>query len=72
MAVRYYINFQFSTFNFQLKMKQEYIKPTVFVVMLQHKSQILASSLPTANGLTNNPEGFIWEEDGLEDTDILR
>ena len=53
-------------------MKQEYIKPTVFVVMLQHKSQILASSLPTANGLTNNPEGFIWEEDGLEDTDILR
>ena len=53
-------------------MKKEYMKPTVFVVMLQQQSQILTGSLPTANGLTNNPEGIIWDDDDLDDTDVLR
>ena len=52
-------------------MKREYMKPTMHVVVLQQQCQILAGSAG-ANGLTGNPEGIIWDGDGLDNGDDLR
>ena len=53
-------------------MKKQYMKPTMRVVLLQQKCQILAGSSPAATGLTGTPEGIIWDGDGLDDDDVLR
>ena len=52
-------------------MKKQYMKPTMQVVVLQHDSYILAGS-PAVTSLTGELENIEWEEDGLDDTDILR
>jgi hypothetical protein len=52
-------------------MKKEYLKPTMSVVELQQQCQILSGS-GGAKGLLENPEGIIWDNNGLGDNDILR
>jgi hypothetical protein len=52
--------------------KKIYEKPSLVVVELQHKYQILAGSLPAAKGFTVNPEDITWDPDDLDDEDDLR
>jgi hypothetical protein len=49
-------------------MKKEYIKPTVHVVQLQHQCHILTGSLY----LNGTPECIYWDDDDLDDDDVLR
>lgn len=52
--------------------KNIYEKPSLVIVELQHKYQILAGSEPAGKGLTANPQSVVWDDDGLDDGDILR
>ena len=52
-------------------MKKEYMKPAMQVVMLQHQSYILTGS-PSVTSLSGTPEGIDLDDDGLDDSDILR
>lgn len=47
--------------------KQEYMKPTVTVVQLQHSQQILAGSIPTLQGPNTSGNGS--EESDYYDLD---
>jgi hypothetical protein len=55
-------------------MKKIYIKPTIQVVVLQQQGQLLAGSQHGMRFLNDsyNPEGFVRDEDDLDDDDILR
>ncbi|MBQ3700763.1 MAG: hypothetical protein II886_12810 [Prevotella sp.] len=47
-------------------MKRQYIKPTVRVVKLQHRSHILAGSTKSVRSVANS-EDITWKSDGFED-----
>ena len=42
------------------------------IVQLQQQCQILAGSQPASLGLSDNPEDVVWDNDGLDDEDVLR
>ncbi len=42
------------------------------IVQLQHQCQILSASEPAGRGLKNKPEDLNWDEDELDDDDVLR
>ena len=50
-------------------MKKEYMKPTMMVVKLHHHHHILVGS-PGAKSFGDSPEGFIWNENGLDEDDV--
>ena len=49
-------------------MKRQYMKPAMRVVKLQHQCHILAGS-GGAKGLGASPEGFSWDDDGVDGDD---
>lgn len=53
-------------------MKKKYMKPSMSIVQLQQQCQILAGSQPAVRGFTDDPESVVWDDDGLDDEDILR
>ena len=46
-------------------MKKEYINPTMQVVVIKHRIQLLAGSGRSANSL-NEGSTFSWDGDGIE------
>ena len=42
------------------------------IVQLQQQCQILAGSQPAVRDFTDDPEGVNWDNDGLDDEDVLR
>ena len=52
-------------------MKRKYMTPTVDVVALQQLSLILANSRIVTD-LSELPENIVWDDDDLDDDDILR
>ena len=52
-------------------MKRAYTKPTMRVVLLQQQCRILAGSAGVTNFM-GAPEGIGWENDGLDDSAVLR
>ena len=48
-------------------MKKEYMSPTMRVVVLKNRSQLLAGSGPYVKGL--NSDGLDWENDGFNDNE---
>lgn len=54
-------------------MKREYMTPTVDVVALQQLSILLANSRRRiVTDLSDSPEDIVWDDDDLDDDDILR
>ena len=55
-------------------MKKIYIKPVIQVVVLQQQGQLLMGSQHGMRFLNDsyNPEGFVKDDDDLDDDDILR
>ena len=53
-------------------MKKIYIKPTMQVVVLQQQGQLLMNSGLMKRMGDVNPEGFVRDDDDLDDDDILR
>lgn len=53
-------------------MKKKYMKPSMSIVQLQQQCQILAGSEPAVKGFTDDPEDVVWDNDGLDDEDLLR
>ena len=49
-------------------MKKEYMIPTMRVVVLKNRSQLLAGSNPYVMGV-NNSDGLDWENDGFNDNE---
>ena len=52
-------------------MKRKYMTPTVDVVALQQLSLLLANSRIVTD-LSESPENIVWDDDDLDDDDILR
>ena len=52
-------------------MKRKYMTPTVDVVALQQLSLLLANSRIVTD-LSELPENIVWDDDDLDDDDILR
>ena len=52
-------------------MKRKYMTPTVDVVALQQLSYLLANSRIVTD-LSELPENIVWDDDDLDDDDILR
>ncbi|MBR6191625.1 MAG: hypothetical protein IKQ68_05645 [Prevotella sp.] len=52
-------------------MKRKYMTPTVDVVALQQLSCLLANSRIVTD-LSELPENIVWDDDDLDDDDILR
>ena len=52
-------------------MKKEYMKPAMQIVMLQHQSHLMQASGLTKS-LGESQEGFVYDDDGFEDEDVLR
>ena len=52
-------------------MKRKYMTPTVDVVALQQQSCLLANSRIVTD-LSESPENIVWDDDDLDDDDILR
>lgn len=42
------------------------------IVQLQQQCQILAGSQPAVRDFTDDPEDVVWDNDGLDDEDVLR
>lgn len=53
-------------------MKKTYMKPVMCIVQIEHQCQILNVSGPASLGLSDNPEDVFWDNDGLDDEDVLR
>ena len=55
-------------------MKKIYMKPAMQVVVLQQQGQLLMGSQHGMKFLNDsyNPEGFVRDDDDLDDDDILR
>ena len=51
-------------------MKKQYFQPTMKVVGLQHKSQLLVvSGGGGAQGISDNSEGISWKDGGFADSE---
>ncbi len=51
--------------------KKLYIIPTTQVIVLQQHHHLLAGS-PIVKSLPGAPEDIDWDDDGLDDDDVLR
>ena len=51
-------------------MKKQYMNPTMRVVVLKHRSQLLAGSGGRSVRSFTKTEGFTFEEDGIDGDDM--